>query len=172
MAFLENLCLDISTLWGNLKSEDLKILSGWKVMWLMCIIFWKLKWLTVKIKHLWSKRFVHLSVGGVVFSMVLYRCSKIWSDGRTSVYLFSVTAKFYLASKRIHPQGMRQWQKCQEKEKSQLNFVLFLMFFSPPGPSLCKFWASQEGCLFTWGPTLILRLSFVSIFACFPFFVF
>ena len=31
MAFLENLCLDISTLRGNLKREDLKILRGWKV---------------------------------------------------------------------------------------------------------------------------------------------
>ena len=31
MAFLENLCLDTSTLRGNLKRENLKILSGWKV---------------------------------------------------------------------------------------------------------------------------------------------
>ena len=31
LAFLENLCLDTSTLKGNLKREDLKLLRGWKV---------------------------------------------------------------------------------------------------------------------------------------------
>lgn len=87
MAFLENLCLDISTLWGNLKSEDLKILSGWKVFLIDMHNLLKIEMTYSANKTSLVKKVCPSECRGSLYFpwSCIFAAAKIWSDGRTSV---------------------------------------------------------------------------------------
>ena len=65
-------------------------------------------------------------------------CDSSWTDWCYSSVLF--TAQFYLENKRkIHPQGMRACRsRDQIENRAPALWLLFLCFFPPPGPALCK----------------------------------
>lgn len=86
MAFLENLCLDISTLWDNLKSEDLKILSRWKVFLIDMHNLLKIEMTYSANKTSLVKKVCPSECrGSLYFPWSCIAAAKMWSDGRISV---------------------------------------------------------------------------------------
>ena len=105
-----------------------------------------------------------------------------WTDRVIALRQISVTALFYLEnSRKIHLQGTRARQTKRKGKSAPAHGgerdpwpfgPSFYMFFSPPGPVLCKL--GQPGVLFVLPEvlTLVLRPSFVLFSRAFPFLIF
>ena len=98
-----------------------------------------------------------------------------WTNCVIALRQISVTALFYLEdSRRIHPRSVRacqhkdskrrEWRSVwggREREKERALWLLLLyVFFSPPGPALCKLGLARSAVCSAWslhsGPRIFL----------------